>query len=449
MFGFTHRHADVTFDVVVNDTTDRSGCFCLQSFVFESTVSAADKRYFALYIYAGIVDFKSNAGNGDVFESMFFFIVDVPAHSLVQFFVEIVFLCCGGVGFGPEYDVFVVCNEISALNAADGRNRSCRRVRCGRAYGAVVGVGGKRGVTLFAALCGAVAVACGNYKAYAGSVYFIVYRVYKAAVFFAGKSAGRAQRHVDCVYVEKNCVFYRCYYVFGFTAFGKVGENLHANYLSVYGNAYNTLFGFGFCAVGRFAADDTGNVSAVLGIVREYVVIFICVIVYIRNFGVYVNVLDFQPLGGFSRIGRSQNGGNAVAGDGKLVVLHVGHGGKYRVRKVETGVENGNRGSFTGIAYAAGVENTGFVHVDEVDDAGCTARFLGLGTIVSVAEVRRSYSAAVAYLFESAVSGCNRNGVCKSIVAILNTGNKTFFGQLGDKSVLVFLDYGRLINAFG
>ena len=449
MLGFTHSHTDVAFNVVVDYAGDSAVHLCLQRLVLEGIVAAANERYFTLNVDAGIVDFKSYAGNGDVFERMLRAVGKAPAHVLVQFFIKVVFLCRGGAGFYPEHDFIVVCNEISALNAADGRNGQRRRVGRRRAYGTIVGVSGERGVTLFAALRGAVIVTCRNDKADARSVYLVVYVVNEAAVLFARKSAGRAQRHIDRVHAEQYGVLDRRDYILGFTALGKIGENLHTHELRVYRHADYSLFGLGLIRLGRFAADYAGNVRAVLGIEGEYVVVLIRVVVRVGHLYVDVYVVKLESDGGFSGVACGKYAFNALAGDGISVQARRRHSGKYGVGKIESGVKHGNRRSFTGVLHASGIEYTGVVHVNEVDHARRAAGLDRLRTVVGVADVRSRYSFAFAYLFKVAVGGFDGNRVGERVIAVFYARDQSAFGQLVYKTVLIFGDDCGFSLSFG
>ena len=450
VIGFTDGHAYVAFDVVVNYTSDGAGIFGLQRLVFECVVAAADKSYLALDVDVGIVDPEAYAGNGDIFESVGRVVVHVPTHQGVQIFKEVVFLCRGGAGLGVEHDVAAVGDKISALCSADGGNGQSRVISGGRTYRSRIGVGGHVGVALFAALSRAVIVAGRDNKAYARLVDFVVNIVDVAAVFFTGKTARRAQRHVYGVHAQYNGVFHRRNDVLRFAALLKIGEHFHEYQLSIHSHAHDTLFVRGLGPFGRAAADDAAYVRAVVGIIGEYVVIFIGVIVSIRYFFAVIDVVYLQALGGLCGIGVAENRRNGFSRHGQLVVGHVGLGGKYRMRAVKARIQYCHRRSLSRIGHAAGIENTRLVNIHDIYHArsvGASRRFLR--TVVGIGQICRRCAADFVHVFEIAVCGFDGYGVCKCVIAVQNLFYHAFIRQFVYKRVLICGKLGSLSLAFG
>ena len=139
-----------------------------------------------------------------------------------------VFFARKRVGFVEEYYLRIVYEHILTHRTAYGSDGQCRVVRRGRTYRSGIRVGNHVGVTLFSAVARVVTVARRRYKAYTRLVYFVVNGVYIVLVFTRSrKSAGRTERHIDCVYPDKHRVFERGKNIFRSSARIEVGEYFH------------------------------------------------------------------------------------------------------------------------------------------------------------------------------------------------------------------------------
>ena len=169
----------------------------------------------------------------------------------------------------------------------------------------------------------------------------------------------------------------------------------------------NTAEVYGFLVldlrtVDDVTADDTRNVGTVFAVVGEHVGVLVGVVVHEWNFVAVIQVVDGNAACVFgcvkqrqhflldcavlvvdvlavvvrvfdvlqSRLGKQLH--NLLSGDCQFAILK--RTPKYFVAAVETGVQNGNRRLFAGVAYAVRLVNTClFVHVDDVVNGVVTA----------------------------------------------------------------------------
>ena len=106
MVGFSHRHKNVAFDVVVNNARDRACVFGLQRLIFKGVVATADKRDFAFYVDSRIIYLFTYAGNGNVFVYFRF------AFGHAKLLKEVVGFPRYRVRFREEENVAVVCDDV-------------------------------------------------------------------------------------------------------------------------------------------------------------------------------------------------------------------------------------------------------------------------------------------------------------------------------------------------
>ena len=228
---------------------------------------------------------------------------------------------------------------------------------------------------MFTAEARAVTVARRRKNADTAFVELVVNSVYVQFVDFSGKTARRAERHIDAVDFEQNRVFQSKQDVFRLTARTQIGENLHKHKLRIHRNSRDNVV---------FTADNARNVRAVLGVVRENVDILVRIVVRKRNFAGHVNLVYVDIGSVFCGVGLCQNALNVLFGERHFVCVKISL--EHRVSAIETAVKYSNRRIFARIRHAGRVENTRFVHVDEVGDRRCTSRRSGLRTIVGVAD---------------------------------------------------------------
>ena len=429
MVCLTHGHGYVAFHVVVDYARDRARVFGTQRFVLERVYAALDERNFALDVYILIVGALAVPGHGNVIEHARAAIAERRGGVFIQLAHEIVFLARYRAGFVEEHYKLVVRHEELALDAAYGRHGQRGAVRGRRTDGCRIGVCHLVGVALLAAERRAVTVARRGEYAHAAVVDFVVNLVDTVAVLLARKTARRAERHVDTIHAQEHCVLQGGEYVVRLCAVVEVGEHLHQNELRIDGDARYD---------GVLTADNARHVRAVLGIVRENVVVLVGVIVRKRNFVAVPNVGEFEPRRGLNRVGVLQFGRDVVALQPQIAffeLVRIEHG----VTAIEARVQNGNRRALARVAYAARVEYARIVNVDRVYyAAGRIAR--RRGAVVRVRKYNLVYARKLLDCVDVAVLGVNGNAVHNGDVAVFHARNKLIAFKLFYERVLARRD---------
>ncbi len=274
-------HGDRTGYVIINDNARRfHNAKRNIHFFFEVRFTALYKHDFSSVVFSvlGIVGTSAYAGDRNVFEVLTLLI----AENIVD---EILCLCRRSSRFGEIYD-FAVKEEVRRFNTADGGNGE-RGLKGGRRTDDTrIGVG-SQGVAAVLIRTGHRVIFVTRRSDERNTVFFdiAINLLHFLIVVLRGKTCGRAERHIDNVYAERDAIFERGKNPRGSCARIFVGEHLHDRKLRVRRNARDRIV---------FACNNARNVRAVLGTEREHVRVLIRIVVCKRNFSADIYVLAFQ-----------------------------------------------------------------------------------------------------------------------------------------------------------
>lgn len=228
-------------------------------------------------------------------------------------------------------------------------------------------------VPVAAAEARAVLVADGNHETYPQIFHTGIRIVEIGVVRLVGEAARRAETHIDDVHAQRGAVVDRSQNVHGVRAAQHaaveiVGEHFHDSQLRVGRHAderfaRGRIDDFGIVLAGH----DAGHVRAVGGIRREHVGIRIGVVVRVRHFEVIENVVDGKVRRKFGLgDGFVQFGGDVLFLPPSLAIGR--HGGKRRVRVIESGIQNGHDHAVSLIFDVRRIVYAGGIHVGVIAD---------------------------------------------------------------------------------